>query len=491
VREAVLSRYLLTVKQGDRRMDATKMVVAVVAASVLLFVNVYAADCVPGEIIVKTNEPINTNPSSTGEPAIDALNAQYSVYEIERVFDDELLFDGPVSHPRDLWDWSDWLEMVATYEFDTYYVFRYSEPYSEPDVADHYDNLVPVGSAGVNGYAEYALIPNDPMLELYQWNLIRSDLLGCVKMNEAWDYWYLLPSNVQVVVAVIDTGIDPRFGDLTDNLVPGKNVVDPGYPPYNYNNLHGTKVASVICSETNNANAMAGIGLTEDMEVKVMPIKVSEFSGPEDADDAEMAKGILWAAHNGADVINMSFSWSENQQDEGYHDLSTKAMEGAYMLNVVLCAANGNEDGDYNRYPAFNEFVIGVAGCDQDGLRWVSDTTDEGSTYNGRTSCAAPAADLNVPAYWYGETAYRHDASGTSYACAHISAACALTATSYSAPFPPNYVELIRKRIEGCCDDTNGGGWDKQMGNGRINIKKVVLDIINATQGEGRRGNAV
>jgi len=184
------------------------------------------------------------------------------------------------------------------------------------------------------------------------------------------------------------------------------------------------------------------------------------------------------AAKHGADVLNMSFSWPEEDNDD-YHLLSLKAIEGAYELKVIMCASNGNSGEDENRYPAFHEHVMGIAGNEQYGGWWIH------STYNGRTSCAAPACDLCAPEYYYGGYQnYDYDWAGTSFSCPHVSAACALMAGSYSAPFPPNYVELVRKRVEGCCDDTNGGGWDPKLGHGRINMKKVVLDIINTTLGE-------
>jgi len=277
-------------------MRARKTVVMVVAAVALLLVNVYAADWVPGEIIVKTDEPINTDPSSTGEPEIDGLNALYDVYEIERVFDDELLFDGPVSQPRGLWDWGDWCRMVATYEFDTYYVFKYYEPYSEPDVAEHYENLWPVDYGSCNGFASLDFQPNDPFLP-YQWNLVRSDFLGCVRMNEAWDYWHLLPANLPTIVAVIDTGMDYRFDDVTDNLVPGVDTANGDFDPTQENNIHGTAVTATICSETNNSSAMAGFGLTLPSgplyEVLVMPVKYYYDNGDEGGDLAR-ARGIIW-----------------------------------------------------------------------------------------------------------------------------------------------------------------------------------------------------
>lgn len=104
----------------------------VVAVAISLPAATYGADWVPGEIIIKTVETINISGGPTGEPEIDVLNEQYGVYEMTRLYDDELLLDGPVSHPRGLWDWSDWVNMVTTYEFDRYYVFKYSEPVDPP-----------------------------------------------------------------------------------------------------------------------------------------------------------------------------------------------------------------------------------------------------------------------------------------------------------------------------------------------------------------------
>jgi subtilisin family serine protease len=224
---------------------------------------------------------------------------------------------------------------------------------------------------------------------------------------------------------------------------------------------------------------MAAFGLTDGFEVRVMPVKCYDDEGDE-GDDMAKARGMIWAAKHGADVLNMSYSWPEEDNDK-YHLLSLKAIDGVYELKVIMCASNGNTGTDQNRYPAFHEYVMGVAGNVQNGGWWPI------STYNGRTSCAAPSYDLCAPySYYQGQTTYWNDAEGTSLACPHIAAACAIVAGSYSAPFPPNYVELVRKRVEGCCDDTNGGGWDKKLGHGRINMKKVVLDVINVSSRDGR-----
>jgi subtilisin family serine protease len=65
-------------------------------------------------------------------------------------------------------------------------------------------------------------------------------------MHEAWDYWYSLPSNLTVIVAVIDTGMDYRFSDVTDNLVGGVDTANGDYDPKQEKNIHGTAVTATI-----------------------------------------------------------------------------------------------------------------------------------------------------------------------------------------------------------------------------------------------------
>ena len=170
-----------------------------------------------------------------------------------------------------------------------------------------------------------------------------------------------------VIVAVIDTGIDMTHPDLSANLWTnsadgshGYNAITGTNDPTD-DNGHGTHVAGIIAAQGNNAKGGVGIAYN----VQVMAIKAAQYSGVLAASD--IAKGITWAVAHGADVINMSFGgYGKSQAEED-------ALAVAFG-QAVLVAAAGN-DGIPNEpvgtipgrpmYPAAYNWVLGVMASTQ------------------------------------------------------------------------------------------------------------------------------
>lgn len=155
-----------------------------------------------------------------------------------------------------------------------------------------------------------------------------------------------------VTVAVVDSGI-AAHPDLAGAFVPGFDVVN-GTDGRVDRNGHGTHVAGIIAMTADNARG--GAGLAPD--VSLMPVVVAKPDGSVRASDS--AKGIIWAADNGADVINMSYSGAASTVEQ-------KAIEYAQSKGVTTVAAAGNAYLDdsgsvYNpvQYPAAFTGVIGV-----------------------------------------------------------------------------------------------------------------------------------
>src|SRR5919202_136054 len=122
-------------------------------------------------------------------------------------------------------------------------------------------------------------------------------------MEQTWD---LRPSAADVIVAVLDTGVDLTHPDLRPNL-----LLDQGYdflndvPTPQDDESHGTAVAGIIGAVGNNREGVSGIA----WHVKLLPIKAlnSQGRGP----DSAMVKAILYAADQGARIINVSSTSSE------------------------------------------------------------------------------------------------------------------------------------------------------------------------------------
>ncbi len=188
-----------------------------------------------------------------------------------------------------------------------------------------------------------------------------------------------------VVVAVIDTGVDYNHLDLRNNIwintaeIPdnGRDDDGNGYVDDIYgwdcvgndkdpmdDNGHGTHVAGIIAAEN---NKVGGIGVAYNC--KVMVLKAGNSSGY--FNNSDIAEAIQYAYMNGASVINMSFGGS-------FISIAVEeALENAYN-SCVLVAAAGN-DGACNNlacptcdivkvsYPAALPYVIGVMSTDKNG----------------------------------------------------------------------------------------------------------------------------
>ena len=181
-----------------------------------------------------------------------------------------------------------------------------------------------------------------------------------------------------VIVAVIDTGVDYTHPDLAGSMwinqaeyngTPGQDDDGNGYiddihgatviagaisgDPMD-DHGHGTHVAGIIAAQGNNNEG--GVGVAPN--VRIMAIKAAQFSGVLNASD--IARGIEYAIDNGADIINMSFGGYARSQ------VVEDALANAFGF-AVLVAAAGNDGRPNvpcpfgaNMYPASYNWVLGV-----------------------------------------------------------------------------------------------------------------------------------
>ncbi|HET6317056.1 MAG TPA: DUF5719 family protein, partial [Chloroflexota bacterium] len=259
-----------------------------------------------------------------------------------------------------------------------------------------------VRAAEIDGEQVAETAPNDPLYRVFQWNLRR------IGMEQAWD---LRPSAADVIVGVLDTGVDLAHPDLRANL-----LLDLGYDFLSDTNRpqddesHGTAVAGIIGAVGNNRDGVTGIA----WHVKLLPIKAlnSDGRGP----DSAMVKAILYATDNGAKVINISSTGSR------YSAALETAVEYAQEKGALVVAAAGNTGDRDNavNYPAAFAGVVAVAAIDdQDQLAPFS----QRQSY---VTLAAPGVDVASTAWsGAGRGAYAAQ-SGTSIAAPHVSGAAAL-----------------------------------------------------------------
>lgn len=266
---------------------------------------------------------------------------------------------------------------------------------------------------------------------------------------DAWKYQkkngYTVGGSSDVIVAVIDTGVDYNHIDIRNNIwintgeIPGNGIDDDGngyiddYYGWNFvgdnndpmdDNGHGTHVAGIIAAE-NNDYGMTGVAFN----CKVMCLKAGQHSGA--FNNSDIAEAIQYAAANGASVINMSF---------GGYEISLAvedALENAYNI-CVLVAAAGNDGrcnipfcgahGGYPFYPASLPYVVGVMSVNDSGTFMSSFSNFDHYPYN----------NIEYEVYACGEQIYSLfpnnkyvQMSGTSMASPAVAGIAALLRSKY------------------------------------------------------------
>jgi subtilisin family serine protease len=182
-------------------------------------------------------------------------------------------------------------------------------------------------------------IPSDPLWP-QAWGL---QLAG---FPAAWD---LSRGSPRLVVAVVDTGVDPTQPELKGALVPGYDFVNSDADPRD-DHGHGTAVAGVIAARADNATGTTGAC----WRCAIMPIKVLGADGV--GDDSLIAAGIIWAADHGARVINLSLG------GPGTTQVLAEAIAYATAKGALVVGAAGNSGTSVPFYPAADANALSVAG---------------------------------------------------------------------------------------------------------------------------------
>lgn len=325
-------------------------------------------------------------------------------------------------------------------KLNSIYIFH-SEAMETPDMLKYFNQRTNIEYAEPN----YILIqnelnvPNDVLyLENYQWNL---PLIGTEQG------WKITRGVEDVTIAVIDTGVDLEHPDLKNRIMKGINVLDEAAGP-NDDNGHGTHVAGIIASETNNHEGGAGMTWFN----KIMPVKAMGAEGYGTTFD--IAKGIIWAVDHGADIINMSLG---NYQPSRVLE---EAVKYAYEKDVVMVSAAGNDGSDQPTFPSSYPEVLSVAAVDYDGKRASF------SNFGDYIDISAPG--VYIPStYFKGEYAAL---SGTSMAAPHVAGLAALLKSAN----PDLSNKQIMDIIQTTAVDLGAQGKDTDYGNGLIDVNSAL-----------------
>ncbi len=348
-----------------------------------------------------------------------------------------------------------------------------------------------------------AIIPNDPDFQ-EQWYLKQ------IKATESWHY---STGSEEVVVAVLDSGVDIDHPDLKNNIwvnadeVPGDGIdndnngfvddavgwdfisdsPDPRPQTALFTEVglnHGTAVAGLIAAEGNNREGISGVA----WNVKIMPVRVISNIGG--GNEQTVIKGIDYAIQNGADIINMSFVGFES--DRSFFN----ALERAKESGVLVVAAAGNEQGENGEgldldeiqmYPACYDsaewnLVLGVA---------ATDTLDQKADFSNYGHDCIDLSAPGVSIYTTGvvgnslsESGYLKNWSGTSLASPLVAGAAALI-KSYKPKLSVSQIQDILINNADSVKDVNPVYYE-DLGSGRLNILKAMVAAAGAEPEEAK-----
>ena len=320
--------------------------------------------------------------------------------------------------------------------------------------------------------------PNDPQFE-QQWALNNSGQDGGKEHADisALKAWTKTHGSTDVVVAVLDSGVDYTHTDLRANMwlrpdnlgayfddelgafndENGFNGTDAAADPMD-DNGHGTHCAGIIGAEGDNNEGIAGI----NWNVEIMPLKFLGRGGFGTTGDA--IKAINYAIdrkEKGVNVRVINASWGSTSKSKALED-TIRAAGDAGILFVAAAGNNGSNNDRRPHYPSNYDLpnVISVAALDR------SDSLTSFSNWGvKRVHVAAPGKD--ILSTWLNDD-YR-DASGTSMAAPQVAGVAALIV----AQNPRITVQQLRERVLKSVDvlDSLKG---KIATGGRINAAKAV-----------------
>jgi subtilisin family serine protease len=219
-----------------------------------------------------------------------------------------------------------------------------------------------------------------------------------------YDKIHKISTGKDVIIAVIDSGVDKAHPDLEGQVLSGIDLIDRNNDGGIDPNGHGTHVAGIIAAKKNDFG-ITGLAYN----AKILPVRVLDEYG--EGNDADIAFGILWAEKNGAKIINLSLGGTKEDP------LLRDAIAEVVKNGVVVIAASGNT-GDNKEifYPAANPFVVATASTD------LLDKTSFFSTRGDYVDISAPGSMILSTTNGF---AYKTD-SGTSMATPFVSATIAL-----------------------------------------------------------------
>jgi thermitase len=261
-----------------------------------------------------------------------------------------------------------------------------------------------------------AITPNDPVWE-QSWGQQQ------VGMTAAWD---ITKGDPNVIIAVVDTGVDPNVPDLQGALVPGWDFVTNSYTVQDTGG-HGTLSGTIAVGRGNNGIGMAGYC----WGCRLMPVRVAASGTGFDGYLSSL--GIRWAVDHGARIISIGFS------DEGTFSTPepqvAAAIAYAAQHNVLVIASAGNTGTTVLTHPASDFGAYPIAATDR------SDVLYPWSTFGSWVGLAAPGCHWAYSAAQTGAEIF----CGSSTSAPAVAGLAGLMLSVNSSLTPVQIVDALRQ----------------------------------------------
>jgi hypothetical protein len=375
--------------------------------------------------------------------------------------DNRIAFKKPIQRSAHKNQFDSWLKVVIPFEKDKVKL----DSLLGEGVIDYYEPI---------RVLKISQVANDSLIQ-QQW------YLETIKAKEAWQ---ITTGSQDIIIGVIDTGIDYTHPDLKGSLwinnaekngisgmdddnngfiddslgwdftdaprfSDGGDYIDPDNDPMDeYGSGHGTQIAGIIAAQANNGIGITGIG----PNLSVMNLRAGTASGYLEEDD--VANALIYALDNGARIVNMSFG------DVALSRFLKDIIYYTYQQGLILIASAGNSGNDEVHYPSGLAETISVGATDKD------DNIAGFSNYGPTLDCVAPGSEILSTAV----NGKYNIVSGTSFS-APVVAAIAGLILSVNVDFSS---ERVRNILKTSADDILYYGWDNYSGAGRISALNAV-----------------
>ncbi len=416
------------------------------------------AETVPNQIVIKFKDQhhFGTQLFSTGITPVDKLLRDYNVTKLGQVFKRR----------------GNSIKNLAFESLENIYYVYFSGDYSPASVASTLNVSPNIEYAEPLYYHYLNITPDDSLFSQQAFHSV-------IKTEQAWDA--VKGEQGDVVIAVVDGGTDIEHPDLEANIWINKNEIPnngldddengfvddthgwnfadstnnpAGLPATPQSADHGTLTAGLAAAVTNNLTGVSGVS----WNAKLMAINAA--SPNEDLVIQHGPRGIVYAAENGADVINLSYG-----RAGGPSAFEQDIINMAVQSGAAIVAAAGNASSSIPEFPASYENVLSVAATKND------DGKAGFSNYGTHVDLAAPGS-LILSTKNYGKYG---KASGTSFSSPIVAGVVGLVKTQHPEWLGLQAGEQVRVTADNI-DDKNPN-LTGLLGKGRVNAFRAVTEV--------------